>query len=242
VPQRAEAQPSPAIAWASRSQATLRRAAESETPILICFLRNSKDADATRLSELADKFILVHVSVAGTAEARAAAEASDRWTLRSAFLTADAATAYNVNAGRDSFGWCDWHGNLHTLSTDLMGDSDVDSWLRQLPEKIAKLRTKMQANNTQADTAMAQGKRRAAIGWWIKVLKQGYWGYPEVTEAADMLQFQLKDGLRECEAAQRSGDKEAMTRLQADFKGSPIADRITRLLAKMQAPEQEESF
>lgn len=242
VPQRAEAKPAPAIAWANRSQTTLKRAAESQTPILICFLRSSENADATRLSELADKFILVRVFLGDSADEPATAGAPDPWTLRSAFLTADAATAYNVPAGRDSYGWCDWHGNLHTLSADLMSDSALESWLRQLPEKIAKLRTSMQANNTQAATALAQGKRRAAIGWWIKVLKQGYWGYPEVTEAADMLQRQLKDGLRECEAAQRSGDKEAMMRLQADFKGSPIADRITRLLAKMQAPEQEEAF
>ncbi len=242
VPQRAEAKPAPAIAWANRSQTTLKRAAESQTPILICFLRSSENADATRLSELASKFILVRVSLAGNTDAAAAADTTDRWTLRSAFLSADAATAYHVPAGRDSYGWCDWHGNMHTLSTDLMGDIALESWLLQLPERIAKLRTRMLSNNTLADTALAQGKRRAAIGWWIKVLKQGYWGYPEVTEAAEMLQRQLKEGLRECEAARRSGDKEAMLRLQADFKGSPIEDRITRLLSKMQTPEQEEAF
>ena len=237
----------PAINWSSRSVSTLRSAASTQTPILICFIEDDLDADGALLAEFTDKLIPVRVDRGATPTELATEpqvadpQLADPWKLARPFLATNVTKAYGVDAGKNCFVLCDWHGNeIGRMSS--LSHRTLEGLLDRVPAHVTRQRARLAGLNTTASSLLAQGDRRAAIGQWLRALREGCWGHPEATEAENMLQKLLRDGLRELHAAENAGDLAAVERLKRDFKGSRLTDRITRLLAKMHSPEQEESF
>lgn len=238
VPQGSE--PAQTIEWAPRVRATLDGAAASETPLLLCFVTGVDTPHLAELPEFALDVTLVKID-RGLSYPPASG-AAETWSTQPRFLATNPMAAYRRTSDKDSFVLCDWHGNEFFSSTRIPSRAQLSDWLASLGAKVAEQRVAMAAQNELAKSLLAQGQRRKAILQCRNTLKRGYWGYAEVTEAADLLERQLKEAARECNQAWRSGDLEAMQRLQADFKGSRLSERITQRIAKMQTPEQEEAF
>lgn len=239
---RKDREAGPAIKWSSLSVSTLRSAASTQTPILICFIQDDLDADGALLAEFTDKLIPVRVDRSATPiELATEPQVADPWKLAQPFLATSVTKAYGVDTGKNCFVLCDWHGN-ETARMSALTYRALEGLLDRVPAHVARQRARLAGFNTTASSLLVQGDRRTAIGQWLRALREGCWGHPEAIEAENMLQKLLRDGLRELHAAENAGDLAAVERLKRDFKGSPISERITRLLAKMQSPEQEESF
>lgn len=216
------------------------RAAVSKTPLLLCFVAGDDTQHLADLVEFADTVILVKIDRA--LKYSEPVSTTESWTTQPQFLAINPLAAYRQTSDKDSFVLCDWHGNEFFSFTRIPSRDQLSDWVTSVDAKVAKERLALAAKNEIAKSLLAQGERRKAILQWRNILKRRYSGYAEVTEAVKMLEHQLVVGARECGEAWRSGDLEAMKRLQADFKGSRLSERITQLIEKMQAPDREESF
>lgn len=187
------------------------------------------DVYGTELAEMSNSSA-VFIKIPYNADREKSPWAEESVVPAAKLLSDNPALAYNIPVGKAAAVLCDWHGNEFFRLGGEVKAPELDGMIKKIADKAEDQNKKLQKNLDAAKASWEKQDRAAALKSILKNFKEDVVGLPAQVETIQLYHEILDAARTEIKAAQESGNKETLSKLAKDLKGTDAAKEAEEAL------------